>query len=238
MVVALLALPGCEPDRPDSLDTRADATVGGRPAPGSTPDPASRDAPVHTPSPAAPTAVDAEPVPPATATAAELEALGEGLGVPVLGVTRAALRDSYLEARGERVHHAIDIHAPRGTPVLSAADGRLLRLFDSRAGGLMVYAADRTGRFILYYGHLDAWAEGLVNGQALVRGQVIGYVGTTGNAPPDTPHLHFGILRGEPERSWSAGTAVNPYPLLMGGRTQGAGMPPAPLREPVARPVP
>jgi murein DD-endopeptidase MepM/ murein hydrolase activator NlpD len=130
---------------------------------------------------------------------------------------RSELRDTYEAARGERVHEAIDILAARGTPVLSAADGRLLKLFSSRPGGLMVYAADPSDRFILLYGHLDAYAAGLTEGMRLQRGQVIGYVGTTGNAPPDTPHLHFGILRGAPAVAWWEGSPVNPYPLLVRG---------------------
>jgi peptidoglycan LD-endopeptidase LytH len=138
------------------------------------------------------------------------------LDVPVSGVIRSQLRDTYDERRGEdRTHEALDILAPRGTPVLSATDGRLLKLFDSKPGGLMVYAADASGRFILLYGHLDGYADGLREGMPVVRGQLLGYVGTTGNAAADTPHLHFGILRGQPDVSWWEGEAVNPYPLLM-----------------------
>jgi peptidoglycan LD-endopeptidase LytH len=145
----------------------------------------------------------------------ELAELSARLVVPVQGVARSELRDSYDEARGATLHEALDILAPRGTPVLSAADGRVLRLFDSRPGGLMVYATDPSERFILFYGHLDAYAAGLSDGMPLERGQVIGYVGTTGNAPEGTPHLHFGILRGNPSVSWSDGVPVNPYPLLV-----------------------
>jgi murein DD-endopeptidase MepM/ murein hydrolase activator NlpD len=93
-------------------------------------------------------------------------------------------------------------------------DGRVLKLHESVAGGLMVYAADAADRFILMYGHLDRYAEGLADGASLRRGQVIGYVGTTGNAPPGTPHLHFAIARGRPSVKWWKGTPVNPYPLL------------------------
>jgi hypothetical protein len=149
------------------------------------------------------------------ATPAELAGLAARLDVPVQGVTRPQLRDTYPEARGGRIHEALDIPAPRGTPVISATDGRVLRLFDSKTGGLMVYAADPSDRFLLLYGHLDRYADGLRDGAKLSRGQVIGYVGTTGNAPIGTPHLHFAILRGRPNVSWSRGTAVNPYPLLV-----------------------
>lgn len=152
-----------------------------------------------------------------TATESDLAELAAGLVVPVSGIARSQLRDSYTERRGAggaRVHEAIDIMAPRGTPVLAAADGRLLKLFNSKPGGLMIYTTDASERFILFYGHLDGYADGLRDGMPLMRGQVIGYVGTTGNAPPNTPHLHFGILRGNPAASWSAGTPVNPYLLL------------------------
>jgi peptidoglycan LD-endopeptidase LytH len=145
----------------------------------------------------------------------ELADLRARLEVPVQGVLRSELHDSYTESRGGRLHEALDIMAPRGTPVLSATDGRLLRLFNSRPGGLMVYATDTSERFILLYGHLDAYAAGLSDGMRLERGQVIGYVGTTGNAPDGAPHLHFGILRGNPNVSWWEGMPVNPYPLLV-----------------------
>ena len=149
------------------------------------------------------------------ATPLELAELSAALEVPLAGITRLQLRDTYAELRGDHVHEALDIPAARGTLVLSATDGRLLRLFDSQAGGLMVYAADASDRFILYYGHLDGYAEGLSDGMRLERGQQLGYVGTTGNALGGPPHLHFGILRGHPEVSWSKGVAVNPYPLLV-----------------------
>jgi peptidoglycan LD-endopeptidase LytH len=161
-----------------------------------------------------------DPAPAATDTASqpttlELAVLSASLEVPVSGVARSELRDTYAEARTGHVHHAIDILAPRGTPVVSATAGRLLKLFNSKAGGIMVYATDTSERFILLYGHLDRYADGLSNGMLLARGQLIGYVGTTGNAPPGTPHLHFGILRGNPVKSWSRGTPVNPYLLFV-----------------------
>lgn len=149
------------------------------------------------------------------ATAQELAELSAALDVPVQGVMRMQLRDTYTEPRGGRVHEALDILAARGTPVLSATDGRLLKLFNSKPGGLMVYATDSSERFILLYGHLDRYADGMIDGMRLVRGQVIGYVGTTGNAPIATPHLHFGILRGHPKVSWYKGVPVNPHPLLV-----------------------
>jgi peptidoglycan LD-endopeptidase LytH len=136
--------------------------------------------------------------------------------LPVQGVEPSALHDTYSEQRGggSRTHEALDILAPRGTPVLSATSGRVLKLFDSKAGGKMVYAADSSERFILMYAHLDAYAPGLADGQPLKRGQVIGVVGTTGNAPPNVPHLHFAIARSNDVKVWWKGEPVNPFPLL------------------------
>jgi hypothetical protein len=182
---------------PDSFMVRQTPSIPVMPAPKSPP----------------PTASARDAVLPAVLPA-ELAQLAANLDVPVRGVTRAQLRDTYAEARSGHTHEALDILAPRGTEVLSATDGTLRKLFNSKTGGLMVYAADPTDRFVLLYGHLDRYAAGLKDGMPLKRGQVIGYVGTTGNAPANTPHLHFGILRGQPSKSWARGTAVNPYPLL------------------------
>jgi murein DD-endopeptidase MepM/ murein hydrolase activator NlpD len=136
--------------------------------------------------------------------------------IPVQGIEPSALRNTYDERRGggSRTHEALDIPAQRGTPVLSATGGRVLKLFDSKAGGKMVYAADSSERFILMYAHLDAYASGLADGQPLRRGQVLGTVGTTGNAPPNVPHLHFAIARSNNVKEWWKGAPVNPYPLL------------------------
>jgi len=157
--------------------------------------------------------VDSTPA--ARPTDADLAVLQRELGVPVTGVAKGALRDTYNEMRGgTRTHEALDIPAPRGTPVLSATPGRVLKLFNSTPGGLMVYAADSTERFILMYGHLDAYQPGLAEGQPLRRGQQIGVVGTTGNAPPTVPHLHFAVARSANVKEWWKGSPVNPYPLL------------------------
>lgn len=137
------------------------------------------------------------------------------LVVPVAGIAKSALRDTYGEIRGSsRPHEALDILAPRGAAVLSATSGRVLKLFTSKAGGLMVYAADSTERFILMYAHLDAYQPGLADGQPLRRGQQLGTVGTSGNAPPTVPHLHFAIARSSDVKQWWKGVPVNPYPLL------------------------
>jgi murein DD-endopeptidase MepM/ murein hydrolase activator NlpD len=151
-----------------------------------------------------------------TPTAVELSALAAALIIPVQGITTRELRDSYTEPRGggSRSHEALDIPAPRGTPVLAATDGRVLRKYQSTDGGNMIYATDATEKFILMYAHLDRYADNLVDGMPLHRGDVIGYVGTTGNAPPDVPHLHFALARASDIRDWWRGTPVNPFPLL------------------------
>jgi Membrane proteins related to metalloendopeptidases len=145
----------------------------------------------------------------------ETSILRRELGVPLQGVPATALHDTFNELRGgTRPHEALDIMAPRGTPVLSASSGRVLKLFNSVPGGLMVYAVDSTGRYILKYGHLDGYMPGIVDGQALTRGQPIGIVGTTGNAAGGAPHLHFAMARAIDLKKWWLGPAVNPYPLL------------------------
>jgi murein DD-endopeptidase MepM/ murein hydrolase activator NlpD len=145
---------------------------------------------------------------------AELSALAKTLTIPVAGVKAEDLLDTFNEKRGERRHDTLDIPAPRGTPVLAATDGRVLRLFTSERGGLMIYTADSTERFVLMYAHLDGYADGVSDSSRLRRGQVIGYVGTTGNAPPNVPHLHFAIARSSNVRRWWEGTPVDPLPLL------------------------
>ena len=176
---------------------------------------------------------------------AEVSSLGRGMLVPVVGVPTTELRDVFTDARGRRVHEAIDIMAPRGTPVVSAIDSKLTKLHSSKAGGLMVYAADPSDRFVLLYAHLDRYASGLVEGAPIRRGQLLGYVGSTGNANPNAPHLHFAVLRGRPSEAWWKGTPVNPYPLLVGGvtlaelpaseRDAPAPTPETPASEPAAR---
>ncbi len=138
-----------------------------------------------------------------------------GLEMPVEGVAEGDLRDTFSAGRGRRAHAAIDIMAPRHTPVLAVEDGVIVRAFDSRgAGGLNVYQFDPTGTYCYYYAHLDRYADGVRDGVKVQRGQVIGYVGTTGNASPGAPHLHFAIFRLTPERLWGKGERINPYAVL------------------------
>ena len=135
--------------------------------------------------------------------------------IPVEGVDRSKLRDNFDEARGGRRHDALDIMAARGTPVRAVDAGRVAKMFDSKAGGLTVYQFDRDEKFAYYYAHLDRYAEGLKEGAVLNRGDLVGYVGTSGNAPANAPHLHFTIFRLGADRKWWKGTAVNPYPFLV-----------------------
>ena len=135
--------------------------------------------------------------------------------VPVVGVRADQLSDTYHQTRGgSRIHEALDIMAPRGTPVVAAADGQVEKLFTSKAGGLTVYQFDPTRTRAYYYAHLDRYAPDLHEGRQLRRGDPIGSVGSTGNASEDAPHLHFAIFLLGPEKRWWEGTPVNPYPLL------------------------
>jgi peptidoglycan LD-endopeptidase LytH len=137
------------------------------------------------------------------------------LDIPVRGVDPADLRDTFAESRGStRAHEAIDIMAPRRTPVIAAQDGRIVKLFTSKAGGLTIYQFDPSETFCYYYAHLDAYAEGIHEGERVERRQVIGYVGSTGNASADAPHLHFAIFKLTPEHQWWKGEPINPYPIL------------------------
>jgi murein DD-endopeptidase MepM/ murein hydrolase activator NlpD len=145
-----------------------------------------------------------------------VEATGDSLilSVPVDGVSPWELRDTFGDPRTGHAHEALDIMSARGTRVLSATDGRLTKLFLSKQGGIMVYAADASDRYVLMYGHLDRYADGLAEGMPLRRGQLLGFVGSTGDAVAAGPHLHFAIARGQPSVAWWKGEAVNPYPLL------------------------
>jgi murein DD-endopeptidase MepM/ murein hydrolase activator NlpD len=137
------------------------------------------------------------------------------LQMPVEGIRPTDLRRDFDDKRsGGRVHQALDILAPRGTPVLAVADGKIRKLFNSKAGGLTIYQYDEEEKTCFYYAHLDRYADGLREGMAVKSGALIGYVGTTGNAPPGAPHLHFAVTRLPPTKEWWKGEAIDPYPLL------------------------
>lgn len=158
------------------------------------------------------------PAPAVSASAAVPAApVADSLLIPVAGISASQLNDTFNEARGtERSHEALDILAPKGTQVLAVADGKIAKLFDSKPGGLTVYQFDTSEKFAYYYAHLDHYAAGIREGMVLKRGDLVGYVGTTGNADPATPHLHFAIFELGPEKQWWKGTPINPY-LLLGG---------------------
>ncbi|HEV7589699.1 MAG TPA: M23 family metallopeptidase [Longimicrobium sp.] len=148
---------------------------------------------------------------------AELRA--RDLLVPVEGVSASQLHDTFNAARsGGRVHDAIDIHAPRGTHVLATTDGTIIKLHYSSLGGITIYQLDDDGRTRYYYAHLDRYADGIAQGVRVQRGQVIGYVGDTGNAAPGDCHLHFAIAILNDVSRWWGGTNVNPFEVFSGGR--------------------
>jgi len=181
-------------------------------------DPATLAAPSRAaPAAMASSAAPATPSAPSPAAAVSTPADGNALLLPVQGVTAAQLQDTFTDARSEgRVHDAIDILAPAGTPVLAVADGTIEKLFNSDRGGLTVYQFEPGGRYCYYYAHLERYADGLAEKQTVTRGQVIGYVGSTGNASPEAPHLHFEIHTLGPEKQWWKGASLNPYPVLRG----------------------
>ena len=170
-----------------------------------------------------PTVADRAPEAPGMSSAplffsgAEIEELRQRrLVIPVSGIQSSDLRRSDFDddRGGGRKHEALDILAPRGTPVLAVEGGRIAKLFTSARGGLTIYQFDSSERFCYYYAHLDSYAANLTEGSTVTRGQTIGYVGTTGNAPANTPHLHFAILRLGEDKRWWDGAPLNPYEVL------------------------
>lgn len=167
--------------------------------------------------PAPPTTTPPVLAPPAAALPADLAQ--RDLLLPVQGIRREELRDTFNETRSQnRIHEAIDIIAPRNTPVLAVDAGRIVKLFSSNLGGLTIYQFDPTETYCYYYAHLESYAPGLKEGDQVARGQVIGYVGSTGNAGPNNPHLHFAIFQLNAQKNWWQGEAINPYPILRPGR--------------------
>lgn len=139
------------------------------------------------------------------------ELRGRDLLLPLEQLKREDLRDSFHESRGNHLHEAIDILAPRNTPVLAVEDGTIARLWFSLPGGITIYQFDPKAKYEYYYAHLERYAEHLKEGDHVKRGQIIGYVGTSGNAPENTPHLHFTIFKLTEEKHWWQGTPINPY---------------------------
>jgi murein DD-endopeptidase MepM/ murein hydrolase activator NlpD len=135
--------------------------------------------------------------------------------IPVQGASPGQIRDTFADGRGKRRHEATDIMAPRGTPVLAVDNGLVAKLFLSRAGGITIYQFDATQRWCYYYAHLDRYAARLLEGAAVHTGEIIGYVGSTGNASAEAPHLHFAIFELGPEKHWWQGKPIDPYPILL-----------------------
>lgn len=155
-----------------------------------------------------------EPTPSLSAPPAA-ELADRDLRIPVDGVSVEQLVRSFDDPRGsERRHEAIDILAPMGTPVRAVERGRIARLFNSKAGGLTIYQFDPTERFCYYYAHLQGYADGLRENDVVEAGQLIGYVGVTGNAPRDVPHLHFAVFRLTEAKRWWEGTPLDPFDVL------------------------
>lgn len=192
--------------------------------------PASRDTGETAPPPVVAAPEGREPVPPRPSPPLQVpspvpagELARRGLLVPVQGIGREQLQDTFGDARGggTRAHGALDIMAPRNTPVLAVEDGKIQKLFTSDQGGLTIYQFDPAETYAYYYAHLDRYANGLKEGQAVRKGQVIGYVGSTGNANPEGPHLHFAIFRLTNEKQWWKGDPLNPFEVLRGRRNDG-----------------
>jgi len=136
------------------------------------------------------------------------------LRVPIDGSDVANWRGGFEERRGNRPHEAVDILAPRNTPVHAVTDGTIAKLFVSKLGGNTIYQIDPAGQFEYYYAHLERYADGLRDGETVSKGDIIGYVGTSGNAPPNTPHLHFGVFRLDERRNWWQGKPIDPYEVF------------------------
>lgn len=136
------------------------------------------------------------------------------LTLPVDGIRKEDLRDNFNDRRGTRRHEAIDVLAPRNTPVLAVEDGKIAKLFYSEAGGITIYQFDPTEKYVYYYAHLERYADDVREGRHVKRGHLIGYVGTTGNAPRDTPHLHFAIFKMGDDKKWWQGIPIDPYTVL------------------------
>ena len=174
-------------------------------------------APSESPSPVAVRSAPAvRPAPRPPEHDALLAALYEhGLLVPVQGITASQIPDTFNDARdGARVHNSQDILAKRGTPVIAADDGSVIHVGKNNLGGNVVWTTDPSRKFAFYYAHLERYAKGLHDGQSISRGDVLGYVGTSGNAPKDVPHLHFQLLRIVKGVRYSEGPPVNPLPFF------------------------
>jgi murein DD-endopeptidase MepM/ murein hydrolase activator NlpD len=142
---------------------------------------------------------------------AVIRAPSPDLRAPIDGMNIDSMKGGFTEVRGTRAHEAVDILMPRGTPIHAVSDGTIAKLFFSKAGGITIYEFDADERLCYYYAHLERYVDGLHEGQHVAKGEVIGYVGTSGNAPPNTPHLHFAIFELNADRRWWQGRPLDPY---------------------------
>jgi len=173
------------------------------------------DSPVLEPPVSTPDGDDGPAPTPSIGAPPAAELADRDLLIPVEGIGREQLTRTFDDTRGSsRKHEAIDILAPMGTPVRAVENGRIARLFHSKAGGITIYQFDPTERFCYYYAHLERYADGLAENNVVRRGQTIGYVGVSGNAPKNTPHLHFAVFRLTAEKRWWEGTPLDPYDIL------------------------
>ncbi len=148
-------------------------------------------------------------------TDADLDALWQRqIMVPVEGIVRSKIRDDFAAKRGSALHSALDLMAPRSTPVMATDDLVIGRLVTGPVGGIVIYATDPTDRFVYYFAHLERYRRGLAVGDRVAKGSVIGYVGTTGNAPKNAPHLHFQVMKRAAGRAWWDGPSINPLPFF------------------------
>ena len=170
--------------------------------------------PESAPTPTAGAVAEASPL---VASASDEYLRTRQIALPVAGADMSKVDDSFSEPRdGGRVHRAIDILAPRGTPILSADDGKILRMTTSNLGGISMYTVDPEGRLVYYYAHMDRYNDAMSPGRAIAKGDTLGYVGTTGNAPKDTPHLHFQVMRWPADGKYWNGDPIDPYEALGG----------------------
>jgi murein DD-endopeptidase MepM/ murein hydrolase activator NlpD len=177
------------------VEPASEPTMAATPAEQPTMAAASADAPIMVATPGAPTG-DRAPTP---------------LRMPIDGISIESFKGGFAQKRGDVPHEAVDIVVPRGTPIHAVSDGTIAKLFYSRFGGITIYQFERDGRLCFYYAHLQRYADGLHEGQHVSQGEVIGFVGTSGNAPPGTPHLHFGIFELNADRKWWQGRPLDPY---------------------------
>lgn len=146
---------------------------------------------------------------------AELRA--KRLTLPLRGINIENVKGGFYGVRGTRMHEAVDFMAPHGTPIYAVEDGTIPRFFESAAGGKTIYQVDVTGNYVYYYAHLQEYAANINPGDKVKRGTLIGFVGSTGNASPTAPHLHFSIGKMSPEKQVWTTASIDPYEVFARG---------------------